>query len=154
LTIQDIGIRREGSQVFIDAVMADSGEPNLAVWNAGLKQIAALLTDPAVKDYHVRARYKPAAQVLFVAPQVPGLGYRTFWLLPRSADRKTPLRLGGLPVKTLLSLQDCLSSKYCHPVDTKPGRPTVSRTNSLWSRRGKTARWLCRISGTAGFTQA
>ncbi len=104
MTIQDVRIRREGSQVHIDAIMADGGEPNLAAWKAGRKQIDEILTDPAVTEYHVRARSIPATQILFTAPQVPGLGYRTFWLRPRPDEETAPIRVGGPLVKALLPL--------------------------------------------------
>ncbi len=60
--------------------MSDEGEPNLAAWNAGRKQIDELFSDPAITDYHVRARSASATQIVFTAPRVPGLGYRTFWV--------------------------------------------------------------------------
>jgi len=104
LTIQDVGIRQEGSHVYIDAVMADGGEPDLVAWKAGLKQIEKIFTDPAVKEYHVRARYKPTTQILLSAPQVPGLGYRTFWLRPRTVEEGPTIRVGGSLVKALLPL--------------------------------------------------
>jgi mannosylglycerate hydrolase len=104
MTIQDIKIRREGAQVHIDAVMADGGEPNLAAWEAGRRQVDELFSDPAVLEYHVRARSVPATRILFTAPQVPGLGYRTFWVRPHPGEVSAPIRVAGPLVKLLLPL--------------------------------------------------
>ncbi len=104
LTIQDVRISRVGSRVYIDAVMADGGEPNLAAWKAGQKQIDELFADPAVAEYHVSARSKPATHILLTAPQVPSLGYRTFWIRPRLEEEKAPIRMRGSLVKALLPL--------------------------------------------------
>ena len=104
MTVQDVRIKQEGSQVYIDAVMADGGEPDLVAWQAGRKQIEDIFDDPAVTAYHVRARSKPTTQILLTAPQVPGLGYRTLWLRPRPSQEKDPLRVGSTLVKALLPL--------------------------------------------------
>lgn len=104
MTIQDIKIRREGAQVHIDAVMADGGEPNLAAWEAGRRQVDELFSDPAVLEYHVRARSVPATRILFTAPQVPGLGYRTFWVRPHPGEVSAPIRVAGPLIKLLLPL--------------------------------------------------
>ncbi len=66
----------------------DGGEPNLAAWKAGQKQIEEFFSDPAVTDYQVRVLSKPAARILFTSPQVPGLGYRVLWIRPRLEEEK------------------------------------------------------------------
>ena len=103
MTIQDIKVRREDSQVYIDTIMADGGEPNLAAWKAGRKQIDEYFADPAITDYHVRARSTSATQIAFTTPDVPNLGYRTLWLRAHPGEVKAPLRISPL-VKALLPL--------------------------------------------------
>jgi alpha-mannosidase len=103
MSIQDIQVRREGSQIYIDSLMSDDGEPNLAAWNAGRRQIDGFFNDPAITDYHVRARSASATQIVLTAPDVPGLGYRTFWVHARPGEEKPPLRLNPL-VKALRPL--------------------------------------------------
>jgi mannosylglycerate hydrolase len=104
MTIQDIKTHREGSQVFIDAIMQDGGEPNLAAWQAGRRQVDEFLEDPSIVDYYVRARSASTAQIVFTAPEVPGLGYRTLWLRPSPNPGKTPVRVAGPLMKALLPL--------------------------------------------------
>ncbi len=104
MTIQDIKVMREGSQVFIDAILTEGGEPDLAAWQAGRGQIDEYLADPAVTDYHVRARSASTAQVVLAAQDVPGLGYRTLWLRAHSSEAKTSIHVTGSLVKALLPL--------------------------------------------------
>jgi len=103
MAIQGVEVRRLGSRVYIDSRMSDEGEPNLAAWNAGRKQVDDFLTDPAITEYQVRARSTSATQIVFTAPHVPGLGYRSFWVQARPVEEKPALRLSPL-VKALLPL--------------------------------------------------
>ncbi len=103
MAIQDVRVRREGTQVFIESHLSDEGEPNLTAWEAARLQIDQYLIDPGITDYHVRARSAAATQIVFSAPQVPAHGYRTFWVKPRPTAEKAPIRLSPL-VKLLLPL--------------------------------------------------
>jgi alpha-mannosidase len=121
MAIQDVRISREGSQVYIDSRMSDEGEPNLAAWNAGRKQIDEYITDPGITDYHVHARSASTTQIVFTAPLVPPLGYRTFWVQARPAAEKAPIRLNPLfklmlPLARLPILQKLATRKrYAKP---------------------------------------
>ncbi len=80
MTVQDMTVRREGVLVFIEASMEDGGEPNLSVWHSGIEEIKKYLADPTVEGYRVHMRSVAATQLNFTAADVPGLGYRTFWV--------------------------------------------------------------------------
>jgi alpha-mannosidase len=103
MTVQDINVRRLGADVFIETIIADGGEPNLAVWNLKRKEIEGFFTDPSITTYHVRARSTSATQIVVSVPDVPGHGYRTLWLRPRPAEEKAPIQLNPL-IKALLPL--------------------------------------------------
>ncbi len=103
MTIQDINVRRLGAEVFIETIMAEGGEPNLAAWNAKRKEIESFFADPTITAYHVRARSTSASQIVVTVPDVPGLGYRTLWIRPRPVEEKPPIRISPL-VKALLPL--------------------------------------------------
>jgi alpha-mannosidase len=103
MTVQDIKVRRSGAEVFIETIMADGGEPNLAVWNLRRKEIEGYFADPSVTTYHLRARSTSAAQIVVAVPDVPGLGFRTLWVRARPVEEKAPIRLNPL-VKALLPL--------------------------------------------------
>ena len=103
MVIQDVKVNRQGSHVYIDSRLSEEGEPNLAVWIAARKQIDEYITDPAITDYHVRARSASVIQIVFTAPQVPALGYRTFLVQALPSKEKPPIRLNPL-VKFLLPM--------------------------------------------------
>ena len=103
MSIQDIKIRRDGTQVYIVAIMGGEGEPNLAVWNSARKQIDEFFADPSITGYHVRARSASATEVLLTASDVPGLGYRTLRVSPRQNQEKPPVRMSPL-VRALIPL--------------------------------------------------
>ncbi len=96
MVIQDISLRREGAQVFIEAVLSESGEPNFTVWNSTLQQIEGYLRDPSITTYNVHARSIAATRLVFSAPEVPGHGWRTFFVHPRPGKDEAPVRLPPL----------------------------------------------------------
>ncbi len=103
MTVQDIKVRRLGAEVFIEAILADGGEPNLVVWNLRRKEIDVYFDDPSVTIYHVRAHSISATQIVVTVSDVPGHGYRSLWLRARPAEEKAPIQLSPL-VKALLPL--------------------------------------------------
>jgi alpha-mannosidase len=103
MTIQDIKVSRLGADVFIESIMANGGEPNLAVWNARRKEIEEYFADPTITAYHVRARSTSNTQIVVTVPDVPSHGYRTLWVRACLGKSKSPLRLSPL-VKILLPL--------------------------------------------------
>ena len=121
MTIQDIKVHRQDNDVFIETIMAEGGEPNLTVWNASRDQIEGFFTDPTITSYHVRARSTSAAQLLATIKDVPGHGYRTLWIRPRTPEVKPPIRLGFLasfllPLARLPIIQNLATRKrYARP---------------------------------------
>ncbi len=103
MTIQEIKIRRQGAEVYVETIMAEGGEPNISAWYAGRKEIDRYIADPSITTYHVRARSTSAARILLSVPDVPALGYRTLWISPRTPETKPPVRLNWM-VKLLLPL--------------------------------------------------
>ncbi|HEX7542043.1 MAG TPA: hypothetical protein VF352_07920, partial [Anaerolineales bacterium] len=103
MAVQDIKVHRTGSEVFIEAVIAEGGEPNLAIWTLRSKEIDGYFADPSITTYHVRARSISETQIVVVVPNIPGLGYRTLWVRARPAEEKAPVRLSSL-VRALLPL--------------------------------------------------
>jgi len=103
MNIQDIKVCRSGAEVFIETIMTDSGEPNLAVWNTKRREIEVYLADSSISTYHVRANSTSSTQFVVSVPDVPGFGYRTLWVRARRDKEKTPIHLGPL-IKALLPL--------------------------------------------------
>ncbi len=101
--IQDFNIQRKGSQVDLEVVLADSGELDMATWEKGMREVEALLADPTVTTFHPRAHSRPAAEFIFTAKEVPGNGYKTFWLRPVPSSPAQPVKVGAL-VRFLMPL--------------------------------------------------
>jgi mannosylglycerate hydrolase len=99
MTLQGIDVHREDSQVFIKVILSDKSSPNLDAWLEGVKKIKAYLEDRSVSAYHIHARYAEATHLAFSAGDVPGFGYRTFWVRAKPGPQpagKPPVRLGSL----------------------------------------------------------
>jgi mannosylglycerate hydrolase len=117
MTVQDIKVQRDGADVFIDAILADGGEPNLKAWKTNRKLIDDYFADPAITAYHIRARSTSSAQIILPVANVPGHGYRTLWIVPRPVEEKTPIRLSPLirllmPLARLPFLQNLATRKH------------------------------------------
>ena len=82
MVVRDIGFQRDGGQLLIDLVLADSGELNAEALQRGLPEIEKSLADETLSLFVVHAHTAVTATVQFVARDVPGYGYRTFWLRP------------------------------------------------------------------------
>lgn len=88
LGIRGFNIQRNGDIVHLDIVLSKDG-PDKNVWEQAAQQAAVLLNEPAILDYHVRARTADVVKAIFVAPVVPGLGWRTFYVRPKPAEKNT-----------------------------------------------------------------
>jgi len=123
MTVQDLTVLREGTQVFILAVMDEGGEPNLPNWDKGVKEIQACLADPSLSTFNIKARTGSSTQLVFAAPHVPALGYRTFWLRDKPGHSQ-PVRLNAA-LRILMPLGARLATS-----------PLGARLVGLLSRRG------------------
>jgi alpha-mannosidase len=94
--IQNLHIHKEGSQVNMEVTLADSGRLDPTSWEKGMRSIEALLDDPSVATFHVRAHSVPAAEFLLAAKDVPGHGYKTFWLRQLPSHPAKPIEIGTL----------------------------------------------------------
>ena len=103
MVIREFNLRRDANDVFLDLVMNEKGEPNLAAWEQGVKKVGVYLQDPSVETYHVHARSASKTILTFVAQAVPMLGYSTFWARGKPVAEKAPVRLNPL-IKVLLPL--------------------------------------------------
>lgn len=109
--VLEADLQRNGEQVDIEAVLSDSAEPDLEVWQRGLAEVKDYLADPEITTYNVTGRPPSKVRLQFVAKDLPGYGYRTFWLVTRpgsSPAAPEPVKLGGwmrfvVPVLDILS---------------------------------------------------
>ncbi|RPI33652.1 MAG: hypothetical protein EHM70_05360 [Chloroflexota bacterium] len=89
MVVRGAKFRRQGKQAFIQITLAETGQPDQATWERGLIEIDALMNDPGIEIFSVRACTAAATEMVFCAPDVPGYGYRTFWV--RGVDGPGPL---------------------------------------------------------------
>lgn len=96
MRIQDVQMSRSGSEVSIEMRYSSTGKPNLAVWENSQKEIGAYLKDPEITQYHVVFRPVASSTVCFSAKDVPGLGYRTYWVRGKASDQNAPGQVNPL----------------------------------------------------------
>jgi mannosylglycerate hydrolase len=106
--IHEVAIQRQGSQVNLEVILADSGELDLTTWENSMREVQALLADPTVTTFHPRAHSIPAAEFIFTAKEVPGNGYKTFWLRPVPSSPAQPVKVGAI-VRFLMPLASHLA---------------------------------------------
>ncbi len=91
--VQSFATQREGTTLSIEILLSDA-EPSLETWQRGVREVSAILEDETISSFHVLARTLPSNKILFPAPQIPGLGYRTFHVRTRDLPESSPTRLG------------------------------------------------------------
>ncbi len=94
--IQGVSLSREGAVVSIEAIMAENADPDLDALERGMKEARAYLDDAAVTTVHIRACTPGTNRLAFVAPQVPGYGWRTFGVRRKPAPASAPRRISPL----------------------------------------------------------
>ena len=85
MVFREFHVQRDGATVRIRSTISETGEPDLASWERGQQEVKALFEDPTVTTFVIQSHSVPANRVSFVAREVPGYGYRTFWVRPSSA---------------------------------------------------------------------
>lgn len=90
--VQEFSTRRENQVAHIDLRLSEA-EPNKEVWQQGIEATSALLKDESIISYHVRARTLPSNKILFAAPHIPAMGYRTFHIRTQELVESKPNRL-------------------------------------------------------------
>ena len=103
--ISNMAVEQRGSEAQIDLVFSEAGAPNhLAIEKAQVK-VNQLLAEGQVSRFLVRAVSAASSQATLLAKDVPGMGYRTFWIKglpavakPPEAVKLNPLARSLLPV--------------------------------------------------------
>ena len=92
MNLQALGVVRHGARAVLQVALSSNGTPNRSAWEHGVREVNALLEDKVVTSYEVAARSVDATRVEFAARDLPGLGYRTFFVIPRKSDRPSLAR--------------------------------------------------------------
>lgn len=83
MKIQSVELRRDGSLVKVSLTGSQRVSMDLAEWDASLGRLQELANDPEIESFHVVFNTVPVTELRLLAPQVPGLGYRTLWVRPK-----------------------------------------------------------------------
>ena len=123
--VQQAVIQRDGTQARIEVILADSGELDLTAWEKGVGEIEALLADPSLTTYHVRAHSMPAAEFIFTAREIPGHGYRAFWIRPVPASPAKPIKVGWfarllMPLASRMTRLPSMERIHSRPQTARP----------------------------------
>jgi len=113
MVIKYFELERQGERVIIHVTISDHGPVNLEQYRLGLAQVEAALSDPNVKEFLIQASSDPEITLSFIVKDVPGHGYRSYWICglaqPISKEAQ-PVRLNPL-VKTLLLVSSPLAKR-------------------------------------------
>jgi len=101
LGFRSFSVRRVGTIAQLDVTFSQD-EPDNVAWERCVREVQALLDDPVITSFHVRARTADVVKVIFSAPEIPCLGWRTFYIRAIES-RSTPLAI-PLLARALLPL--------------------------------------------------
>lgn len=96
----DLQVRRVGSKVLVEAIVTGESGPDPHARAAQIDELETCLAEPAIASYQIRARRPDSVRIVFTAPDVPGLGYRTFHAWPRPAKGDAPPPARSLPAQS------------------------------------------------------
>ncbi len=92
MTVQEIDMQVSGRRARLDVTLSDYAQPDPAVVAQAIGQAKTLIAEKGVQHFSLRVHKATRADVLFLAQEVPGHGYKTYILRPRRAGDK-PARL-------------------------------------------------------------
>jgi mannosylglycerate hydrolase len=88
--IVGLDVQRDGDTLRVEVVMAESLEPDTAAIAQALPELMAAVQDPSLQRIIVRACTQTTT-LEFVAPDVPGWGYRTVWVQAAALSPHPPV---------------------------------------------------------------
>ncbi len=95
MAIQDAFLHIDHKTICLDVTLVENGEPNLTLIEEGMPQIRASLAQNQNELFDIRAHSPIKCEIEFIAPDVPGLGYKTFRLARPTPPLPLPEREGG-----------------------------------------------------------
>jgi len=87
MIIRDFKIDRQETRAIIRITLSDHGEVDLKKWRKGIAYLEELMADPGISQFMIHANSDPETDVSFVARDVPGHGYKCYWIRALPADR-------------------------------------------------------------------
>lgn len=78
--LMDCASRKQEGQLHLDVVLSGQQPPNLQRLQAIEAELREFLGEPEIETYHISARTAEKVLIRMLADNVPGCGFRTFWL--------------------------------------------------------------------------
>ena len=85
IMVHNVILKRNGTELDMSFIMDDTGSPMLKHWE---EEAGQYLADTSLKAFNVTAVLVRPSTIRFTAVDVPGNGYRTFWL--RKTEKAAP----------------------------------------------------------------
>ncbi len=102
LAVQSAAVVLEQDRALIDLVLAEGAEPNQEAVEAGLLAVRRALADAAIQRFRLLARFATRVRLEFVAPRVPGLGFRALALASAASPPQPPALDDGTHIENEL----------------------------------------------------
>jgi alpha-mannosidase len=98
MSIQEVRFERRGVAEAIDVTLSAHVEPNQGILLQAMQHLSGVFADPGVESFILNA-HVDARQVSFVARQVPGFGYKTFWARPAKSSGQPPVSSSPMAIE-------------------------------------------------------
>jgi len=167
LVVTGFEVKRQDSSALLHLTFSEIGEPDLTKIQEDMYQVQELIDDPQVTQYIIKGNLAATTKIIFLAQDIPGYGYRTFWVRALSSEQDQPQAIKlGFVARTVLSLAarfpfiQKLAAKVNNPSDNKPpfiieneffrveASPQDGSLNVLDKRSGQSFRGLnCFVDG-------
>ncbi len=149
-SVQQVHFERRDNIVYVEAIITESGNPNLRVWSESKKTLQTYIEDPTVVSFHILAHSPESADITFHAEGVPPLGYLAYSVRGKpvvpTAVRMTPLTRALARVASSAKIQK-LSARFAELRNLPPYR-IENEFFSVEASRDGTLALLDRRDGT------
>jgi mannosylglycerate hydrolase len=116
MTTLSLMIEKEDGHVFIQAIMAESGERDMQLWQDQQDQISTLLQDPAINSYHLQVLSPLLVKTAFLAQETPAYGLKTCWVC-KSTESIPHVPQLGAKEGTIYSIENEYLSVQVSPIN-------------------------------------
>jgi alpha-mannosidase len=116
MTTLNLTVKQEGGHAFIQAIMAESGERDMQLWQNQQEHISTLLKNPSVNSYHLQVLSPLQVKTALLARGMPGYGLRTYWICKSTESTPHILQFGAKD-PTIYSIENEYLSVQVSPVD-------------------------------------
>lgn len=78
LVIQDIRFKQQDHVVNVEAIVSETGSPNIKTWEEASKTLQSYIENPDIEIFHIFAHSPESANILFASKNIPAFGWRAF----------------------------------------------------------------------------